>query len=535
MTVATNNTYERNELGDYDMGDSLGQGTFAKVRKATHQPTGRVSALKIVRPNIRPSDLVTVTKEAEVMARCKSDFVLKLRNTVRRAHNGPPLALELELASTDIYTLVESAGKFEQPLAQHYFKQLILGLEHCHARGVAHRDIKPENMLLGANGKLKISDFGLAWMSSPSRGGDGATSPSLSAVPGGASTPPCPLLCSTRTGTIQYMAPELLSQLVPANHEFDCRKLDVWSAGVSLFVLLAGFPPWTEATTKDKFWKVLLDGRFWTIISRWATFTDEAQDLLSRMLNPDPVQRLSVEQVLAHPFLNTANPLTDSEVKDIITVQRGHAHCWMEADAEQPEEEEKEVQPQLPASMVEVKNNVENVAAKDEEVVDPIDVEKEVCDDKDEDGAKLFQTISQDDTSLGTTLTLDVQSREEEAHLVAAADRHSTDGDTAISPDSGFGALAGLDGSMTGLGSTMTGLSWQVWRRKDYSGAGAENHAHTSYHGKQQVLVTPPPSPCSSGGGGGVTSATAPASSFLAVPGKRVFAPVDLNAEHQKH
>lgn len=298
------------ELSDYDLTETLGEGTFARIMKATYRPGGggNASALKVIKKTLSPKDLKVVSAEADTMARLSHENVLKLLGPVTRA-DGSLAALNLELASDDdFFSLVEKGGKMSDALTRHYFRQMMLALKHCHSRGIAHRDVKLENLLLGEGFRLKLSDFGLAWASNAELG-----------------VPPPHMYCKTRTGTIPYMAPELLlGNGTIHGQSFDTSKLDVWSAGVTLFILITGFPPWAEATSKDKFYRLTprMD-TFWRCVQRWAVFTDDAISLLTAMLDKNPATRLSVDDVLAHPYCNPASPLTDENVAAMMT-ERGH-------------------------------------------------------------------------------------------------------------------------------------------------------------------------------------------------------------------
>jgi len=293
-------------LGDYDLGETLGEGTFARIKKATYRDGESVSALKVVKRTLSPKDLKVVSCEVDTMARLCHENVLKLKGPVTR-EDGSLAALNLELASDDdFFSLIEKGGKMSDGLTRHYFRQMMLALKHCHSRGIAHRDVKLENLLLGEGFRLKLSDFGLAWASDARLG-----------------MPPPHMQCKTRTGTISYMAPELFSSLVEWQ-TFDTSKLDVWSAGVTLFILITGFPPWAEATSKDKFYRLTprMD-TFWRCVQRWAVFTDDAIDLLSSMLDKNAATRASVDDILAHPYCNPESPLSDEEVA-VLMENRGH-------------------------------------------------------------------------------------------------------------------------------------------------------------------------------------------------------------------
>lgn len=145
---------------------------------------------------------------------------------------------------------------------------------YCHRLGIAHRDIKPENVLFDSRDRLKLADFGSAeWF-----GGNEM------------------MMMSGIVGTPYYVAPEILS-----GEEYD-HKVDVWSCGVILYIMLSGVPPFYGDSPVETFDKVLRGNlRFPTRIFR--SVSPEAKDLLRKMLCKDPSRRLSADQVLRHPWL----------------------------------------------------------------------------------------------------------------------------------------------------------------------------------------------------------------------------------------
>ena len=135
----------------------------------------------------------------------------------------------------ELFDKIVSAGRLDEDKARLYFRQLVDGVEYCHSKGVCHRDLKPENLLLDENGMLKISDFGLSALYDGDADGNSSRSQ----------------LLHTTCGTPNYVAPEVL-----ADKGYDGRTADVWSCGVILYVLLAGFLPFDEPTMTALFRKI---------------------------------------------------------------------------------------------------------------------------------------------------------------------------------------------------------------------------------------------------------------------------------------
>ncbi|RRT48360.1 hypothetical protein B296_00046276 [Ensete ventricosum] len=129
----------------------------------------------------------------------------------------------------ELFDRIARNGKLKEDEARKYFQQLIDAVDYCHSRGVFHRDLKPENLLLDSNGVLKISDFGLSALPQQEDG-----------------------LLYTTCGTPNYVAPEVVK-----DKGYDGAKSDIWSCGVILFVLMAGYLPFEDSNLMSLYKKVI--------------------------------------------------------------------------------------------------------------------------------------------------------------------------------------------------------------------------------------------------------------------------------------
>ncbi|KAM7255719.1 hypothetical protein ACFE04_008617 [Oxalis oulophora] len=206
-------------FGKYDMGRLLGKGTFAKVYHAKHLISGESVAIKVInKAFVKKEGLMDqIKREISVMSLIKHPNVVELKEVMATKTN---IFFVMEYVRGGELFAKVAKGKLKEDLARKYFQQLITALDYCHSRGVSHRDLKPENLLLDHNGDLKISDFG------------------LSALPAQLLTDG---LLHTQCGTPAYVAPEVLRK-----KGYHGSQTDIWSCGVILYVLLAGFLPFQD-------------------------------------------------------------------------------------------------------------------------------------------------------------------------------------------------------------------------------------------------------------------------------------------------
>ncbi|KAL3629846.1 CBL-interacting serine/threonine-protein kinase 14 [Castilleja foliolosa] len=254
----------------YELGKLLGCGAFAKVYHGRDIRTGQSVAIKAIsKRRILKGNLTAHVKREVCIMRC-------LRHPhIVRLH-------EVLATKTKIYFVMEFAkggelfskiakGRFSEDLSRKYFQQLISTVSYCHSHGVYHRDLKPENLLLDENYELKVTDFG------------------LSAVTG--QIQPDGLL-HTLCGTPAYVAPEIL-----AKKGYDGAQIDVWSCGIILYVLNAGYLPFNDTNLMVMYRKIY-KGEF--RCPKW-TSTD-LRRLLGRILDPNPSTRITVHEIMTDPW-----------------------------------------------------------------------------------------------------------------------------------------------------------------------------------------------------------------------------------------
>lgn len=285
-------------LAHYLVLQTLGSGLQGKVKLGVDTATRQRVALKIIdMAKLNRKSLINVYREVEAMSRVSHNNVLRLLsvhdNVPYHKKNGMSkqvIVIVLELAmGGELFDFMMYTGFFSENIARTYFQQLVTGLEACHARGVYHRDIKPENLLLDENFALKIADFGLSGLKELVKGAGSEL--------------------YTQCGTKGYMSPEVLSCL-----PYEGKTADVWSAGVVLFIMLAGFPPFEIATNQDWWFRACAAKQheaFWAAHGRSATFSPGAKSLMTRIFNVNPQERITLKEIKAHSWFKESNVTSD--------------------------------------------------------------------------------------------------------------------------------------------------------------------------------------------------------------------------------
>ncbi|KAL0916734.1 hypothetical protein M5K25_014269 [Dendrobium thyrsiflorum] len=272
--------------GRYELGRVLGQGSFAKVYFARNLRTGKNVAMKVVGKEkvIKVGMTEHVKREISVMKMVTHPNIVELHEvmaTISKIY----FAMEL-VRGGELFSKIARSGRLREDVARHYFRQLISAVDFCHSRGVYHRDLKPENLLLDDAGNLKVADFGLSAFADHVRT-DG--------------------LLHTTCGTPAYVAPEVIGK-----KGYDGAKADLWSCGVILYVLLAGFLPFQDENIFAMYKKIRC-GDF--RCPPW--FSSDVRRLIIKLLDPNPKTRITVARLVETPWFKKGpipKSVTDSPV-----------------------------------------------------------------------------------------------------------------------------------------------------------------------------------------------------------------------------
>ena len=300
--------YPDTSLQFYKYGRLIGQGAFGKVNLGLNILTGRIVAVKSF--NKKNSEL---TGDNMKKIKYETDLMKKL--------NHPNITKILEMFEDEkffliimeyinggnLFSFVKKRRKLSEKTAKFLFRQIILGIKYIHEQNIVHRDIKLENLLIDLNNNVKICDFGIGRKIENKK-----------------------QLLHDQCGTLMYMAPEIL--LSSKEKGYEGFPVDIWSAGISLYIMLSGTLPFNYknkkkhknnaeeeddgeeeeesiSSSKSKSKKNDEDNfeLQYNIVYKEPKhiekISDEARDLLKGLLNKDPKKRLTCEQILNHPWL----------------------------------------------------------------------------------------------------------------------------------------------------------------------------------------------------------------------------------------
>ncbi|KAE8844255.1 hypothetical protein PTNB73_03690 [Pyrenophora teres f. teres] len=260
-------------LGQYTIVRTLGEGSFGKVKLATHQVSGQKVALKIInRKRLVTRDMAgRIEREIQYLQLLRHPHIIKLYTVITTATE---IIMVLEYAGGELFDYIVNHGKLQEAQARKFFQQIVCAVEYCHRHKIVHRDLKPENLLLDHDSNVKIADFGLSNIMT-----DGN-------------------FLKTSCGSPNYAAPEVISGKLYAGPE-----VDVWSCGVILYVLLVGRLPFDDEYIPTLFKKIAA-GQY----STPSYLSPGATSLIKKMLMVNPVHRITIPELRQDPWFTTDLP-----------------------------------------------------------------------------------------------------------------------------------------------------------------------------------------------------------------------------------
>lgn len=260
----------------YFIREKLGRGQFAIVLKVERKSDGKLFAAKIIKKrNFKPEVMRKMYEEVRILSKLRHpniNFLIETINTKKHIH----MVLEL-LEGDELFVSIVEKKRYTEIEAANVIRQVTRACEHMHERRIIHRDLKPQNLVYldPNNAQICVTDFGLAKLVKSEDG-----------------------LMETTCGTPGYVAPEVLEMT-----KYD-SKVDLWSIGVILYILLCGFPPFTSKN-RLTLYNLIKSGKFNFPSPYWDHISIEAKDCIRKLLVVDAKERLSATALLKHEWISS--------------------------------------------------------------------------------------------------------------------------------------------------------------------------------------------------------------------------------------
>lgn len=293
--VLVQNSEDINKYYKINEKNELGSGSYGKVIKSVHLKTGEVRAIKVI-PKRKVKNKERFKSEVDILRSMNHPNIIKLYEVFEDEHN---VYLIFEICEGgELFDRIIERGYFSEMSAITIFKQIMKSLDYCHKSGICHRDLKPENFLFSNKSDdsvVKLIDFGLSKVYRI----EDEVNKKLENFAGRRNSNNM----KTKAGTPYYIAPEVLTG------KYD-EKCDIWSAGVILYILLCGYPPF-YGNTDPQILEAVKKGTFEFDGEEWDGVSATAKDLINKMLCRYD-KRLSAEEVLAHPWMQQKDTIKNN-------------------------------------------------------------------------------------------------------------------------------------------------------------------------------------------------------------------------------
>ncbi|KAK4752883.1 hypothetical protein SAY87_021681 [Trapa incisa] len=336
-------TRDRTSIEDFEIIKPISRGAFGRVFLARKRATGDLFAIKVLKKAdmIRKNAVESILAERNILISLRNPFVVRFFYSFTCKEN---LYLVMEyLNGGDLYSLLRNLGCLDEDMARIYIAEVVLALEYLHSLNVIHRDLKPDNLLIGQDGHIKLTDFGLSKVGLINSTDD-FTGPQVSSSGFLREDETLDHHSTNReqrqkhsvVGTPDYLAPEILLGM---GHG---KTADWWSVGIILYELLVGIPPFNADHPQKIFDNIMNKDIPWPKVPEEISY--DAYDLIDKLLTENPVQRLGATgaaEVKQHPFLKNINwdTLAKQKAMFIPSVESHDTSYFMSRYIWNPEDE----------------------------------------------------------------------------------------------------------------------------------------------------------------------------------------------------
>ena len=285
--------YPNTKINFYKYGRLIGQGAFGKVNIGLNVLSGRIVAVKsFIKDEVKNRENIDkILYETNLMRKLNHPNITKILETFE---DDKYIFIIMEyINGGNLFSFVKKRRKLSEKISKFLFRQIIEGIQHIHSKKIVHRDIKLENILIDLNNRIKICDFGIGIMLNSEND-----------------------LIHEQCGTPMYMAPEII--LNSKKEGYKGFPVDIWSAGIALYIMLSGTLPFSyrksDQENNEMNNSISLSKNHnnnyelqYSIVNKnpkkIKKISSEAKDLLQGLLNKDPKKRLTIEEILNHPWL----------------------------------------------------------------------------------------------------------------------------------------------------------------------------------------------------------------------------------------
>ena len=253
---------------DYIIKETIGKGTFSKVKLGKNKITGEKVAIKILDKSkiLEKEDLDRIIREISILTKLDHENVIKIFQIIEDSQKF--LIIMEYCEGGELFNYIVKKGKLSEIEASLFFYQIINGVEYIFSQGIAHRDLKPENLLLTKGNIIKIIDFGL------SNFFDGEHN----------LVTPCGSPC--------YASPEMVS-----GNNYNGFNIDIWATGIILYAMTCGYLPF-EDPDNDKLFDKILKAK----LDFPEHLSELCKDLIKKILVTDPNKRITIKEIKKHNF-----------------------------------------------------------------------------------------------------------------------------------------------------------------------------------------------------------------------------------------